>query len=84
VAWVAWLATGLASLLVACTPEGRAVAAETAVTHGPFSVVAAPRRVSTGAFPNQGGSPFASTEVTDFSVRWRGKSVSAPSGADRC
>lgn len=75
---LAVLAAGLAIWLVGCTPEGHANAAETTVAHGPFTLVASPRRISTGSFPNQGGSPFATTEVTDFTVRWRGQPVSAP------
>ena len=79
---VAGVALGLANCLVACAPEGRANAAEATVAHGPFTLVAAPRRISSGTFPNQGGNPFASVEVTDFTVRWHGKPVKAPSGID--
>ena len=51
-------------------------AAETVtVEHGPFRIVAQARRISTGAFPNQGGNPFATMEVTGFSVYHQGKPV---------
>jgi hypothetical protein len=52
------------------------------VAHGPFTLVATPRRISSGSFPNQGGSPFATVEVTDFTVRWQGKLLKAPTGID--
>jgi hypothetical protein len=39
-----------------------------AIDHGPFRIVAQGRRISTGTFPNQGGNPFATMEVTGFSV----------------
>ena len=53
------------------------------VAHGPFEIVPATRRISTGTFPNQGGNPFATRAVSDFQLRWRGKNVSAPSGAQK-
>ncbi len=53
------------------------------VAHGPFEVVAGVRRISTGSFPNQGGNPFASREVSEYQVRWRGKAVAAPGGNQR-
>ena len=58
-------------------------APESVLAYGPFEIVTSPRRVSTGAWPNQGGSPFATREVTDFQVRWRGRTVTAPDGSDR-
>lgn len=57
----------------ATLPEGR-------VVHGPFEIVAGVRRVSTGTFPNQGGNPFATREVSEFQVRWKGKPVATPGG----
>jgi hypothetical protein len=53
------------------------------VAHGPFEVVAGVKRISTGTFPNQGGNPFATREVSEFQVRWRGKAVAAPGGNQR-
>ncbi len=53
------------------------------LAHGPFEIVAGARRISTGSFPNQGGNPFASREVSEFQVRWRGKAVAAPGGNQR-
>lgn len=50
----------------------------TTVKHGPFDIVASGRRISTGSFPNTGGNPFATREVTSFSVRWRGQDVDVP------
>jgi hypothetical protein len=45
------------------------------VDHGPFRIVAQGRRISSGAFPNQGGNPFATIEVTGFSVYHRDKPI---------
>lgn len=70
------LMTSLAALLAACTPN---VPAQT-LAHGPFEIVATPRRISTGAWPNLGGNPFATMEVTDFGLRWRGRWVELPDG----
>ena len=53
------------------------------VVHGPFEIVASIRRISSGTFPNQGGNPFATVAVSDFQLRWHGKIVSAPSGAQK-
>jgi hypothetical protein len=50
------------------------------VEHGPFEIVAGVRRVSTGTFPNQGGNPFATREVSEFQVRWKGKAVATAGG----
>lgn len=46
-----------------------------AVEHGPFRIVAQGRRIPSGAFPNQGGNPFATIEVTGFSVYHQGRPV---------
>lgn len=53
---------------------------EATVVHGPFEIVAGVRRVSTGTFPNQGGNPFATREVSEFQVRWKGKPVATAGG----
>ncbi len=53
------------------------------VAHGPFEIVVGAKRISTGAFPNTGGNPFATREVSEFQVRWRGKAVAAPGGNQR-
>lgn len=50
------------------------------IAHGPFEIVAGVRRVSTGTFPNQGGNPFATREVSEFEVRWKGKPVAVGGG----
>lgn len=79
------LATCGVALLAACgagTPAASTGAATT-VVHGPFEIQLLPRRISTGTFPNQGGNPFATREVTDFRVRYRGREVAAPSGNTR-
>lgn len=64
---VALLAAGLAGCDAAPPPQR--------VVHGPFEIELTPRRIGSGSFPNQGGNPFATREVTDFSVRWRGQPV---------
>jgi hypothetical protein len=46
-----------------------------AIDHGPFRIVAQGRRISSGTFPNQGGNPFATMEVTGFSVYYQDKPV---------
>ena len=45
------------------------------IDHGPFRIVAQGRRISTGTFPNQGGNPFATMEVTGLSVYYQDKPV---------
>jgi hypothetical protein len=45
------------------------------IDHGPFRLVAQGRRISTGTFPNQGGNPFATMEVTGLSVHYQDKPV---------
>ena len=56
----------------------QASAATETLQHGPFEIVATGRRISSGTFPNQGGNPFATLEVSSFSVRWRGREVDVP------
>jgi len=53
------------------------------LAHGPFEIVAGVNRVSNGTFPNQGGSPFATREVSAFQVRWRRESVVMPGGGSQ-
>ena len=53
------------------------------LAHGPFEIVASVKRISSGSFPNQGGSPFATREVSEFQVRWRGQPVASPGGNQR-
>lgn len=48
------------------------------LVHGPFEIVAQSRRISSGTFPNIGGNPFATREVTGFTLRWRGRTVEVP------
>lgn len=74
----------LAGLLAACGgPAAAFFAPKAALVHGPFEIVAQERRISTGTWPNQGGNPFATRPVTDFSVRWRGRTVEVPGRGDR-
>lgn len=73
-----WITFAAVLSLAACAsaaglPEGT-------VEHGPFQIVAGVRRVSTGAFPNQGGNPFATRPVSEFQVRWKGKPVATAGG----
>ena len=56
----------------------QASAATDTLQHGPFEIVATGRRISSGTFPNQGGNPFATLEVSSYSVRWRGREVDVP------
>lgn len=83
-----WIAGGLMLLAlivwVSRTPEApvEPLAHET-LQHGPFQIVAEGRRISTGTFPNNGGNPFETMEVTGFRVRWRGQDVAAPVGEQR-
>ena len=73
------LFTVAAALLAACTGRTPAPALESArVAHGPFEIVAEGRRISTGAFPNNSGNPFATMEVTAFFLRWRNQDVEVP------
>lgn len=52
------------------------------LVHGPFEILPAVRRISSGSFPNQGGNPFAKREVSEFQLRHRGQRVALPGGAD--
>ncbi len=70
--FLAWLSAGLLGSAAAAAPAG------TTLQHGPFEIVALTRRISTGTFPNIGGSPFAKREVSDFLLRWRGREVEVP------
>lgn len=81
-----WLTLCLASLLAACgagRPASEPPLPQAKIAHGPFEVLAGTRRISTGTFPNQGGSPFATQAVSEFRVTWRGKPVVSPGGNDR-
>lgn len=64
--------------LCAAWLAGAAPALAQTVQHGPFEIVAQGRRISSGTFPNIGGNPFATIEVTGFSLRWRGRPVEVP------
>ncbi len=66
-------------LLLMCS--GPVVAAT--LNHGPFEISIQERRISSGTWPNQGGSPFAKQEVSSFSVRWRGQEVQVPGRGNR-
>jgi hypothetical protein len=78
-----WIAGGLVLLALVVWVTGASSAAAAPLTHatlqhGPFEIVAEGRRISTGAFPNISGNPFATMEVTGFRVRWRGQDVVVP------
>lgn len=79
-----WITLCLASLLCACG-AGRSATPlpQATIAHGPFEIAAGVRRISTGTFPNQGGNPFATREVSEFRVTWRGQKVVTPGGNDR-
>ena len=66
-----------AALLESSQPSAETGKSPETVTidHGPFRIVAQGRRISTGTFPNQGGNPFATMEVTGFSVYHKDKAV---------
>ena len=59
----------LAALVLFAHCAGAAGLPEGRIADGPFEIVAGVRRVSTGTFPNQGGNPFATREVSEFRVR---------------
>ena len=82
---IARFVVGLFSLLALCS-TGWAQSRkqpEATLVHGPFEITVAARSISRGTFPNQGGNPFATREVADFKLRWRGQAVATPSGNDR-
>jgi hypothetical protein len=60
-----------------------ATAKELTLQHGPFEIVLHERRISSGTWPNQGGSPFATVPVSSFSVRWQGREVTVPRRGNR-
>lgn len=82
---LAGLVVGLLAVLGLGGGGGRA-AAQTLPTgslaHGPFEIVVTARRISTGAFPNTSGNPFATREVSDFALRFKGQPVRAAGGGD--
>jgi len=72
----------LACAVPACSHRSDERPLETAsIAHGPFEIVAKGRRISTGTFPNTGGNPFATMEVTGFTVRHQGQPVSITHGS---
>ncbi len=73
----------VAGPLLATCGMARAPLQEVTLQHGPFEIVAKGRLIESGAFPNQGGSPFAKHEVSSFSVRWHGQTVNVPGRGDR-
>lgn len=78
--WLHRLVTVLGTLaLAACGSAQRnePLVTET-LTHGPFEIVAAGKRISAGGFPNNSGNPFATMVVTAFTVRHGGKEVAVP------
>lgn len=50
---------------------------------GPFTIEGSGRRISTGAFPNTSGNPFATMKVSSYRVLHQGKPVSAVGAIDR-
>lgn len=74
----------LAALLAAFGgPAAAFTAPKATLVHGPFEIQAQERRISSGSFPNQGGNPFATRPVTEFTVRWRGRVVEVPGRGGR-
>src|SRR5690349_1022711 len=47
---------------------------------GSFTVETLERRISTGAFPNTSGNPFATRPLVEYVVRHRGQVVAVPQG----
>ena len=75
-------------LRVACCASGVLGSASAAtplptgtVAHGPFEIVVSARRISAGSLDK--GNMFATREVSEYQVRWRGKLVAAPGGNQR-
>lgn len=82
---IAPFVVGLCALLLLCSTgsaQGRKQP-EATLVHGPFEISVSARSISRGTFPNQGGNPFATREVADFKLRWRGRPVATPEGNDR-
>ena len=71
-----------AALGVGCAPRTASAPLETVtVPVGPFEVVASGRRIGAGGFPNNGGNPFATIEVTSFAIRHHREPVAITHGA---
>ena len=51
------------------------------LAHGPFEIVIGARRIAAGSLDK--GNVFATREVSEFQVRWRGKLIAAPGGNQR-
>jgi hypothetical protein len=71
-----WAGSLIGALLLLCLSSSviaKPLTNET-LSHGPFEIVAAGRRISSGGFAT-GGGLFSTMEVTSFSVRWQGKEV---------
>ena len=87
--WAAKLGASLMLLLRAACCIGSVIGSAAAATplpigtvaHGPFEIVVGARRISAGSLDK--GNMFATREVSEFQVRWRGKLVSAPGGNQR-
>ncbi|MBL8330904.1 MAG: hypothetical protein JNJ71_18850 [Rubrivivax sp.] len=82
----ALLIVGGLAILLALSSSGWAQVRkqpEATLVHGPFEIMVSARSISRGTFPNQGGNPFATREVADYKLRWRGRPVATPSGGDR-
>ena len=79
------LLAGLLAVLLAGLggPAAAFTAPKATLVHGPFEIQAQERRISSGSFPNQGGNPFATRPVTEFTVRWRGRAVEGPGRGSR-
>lgn len=71
----------IALTLAACTSLTPAPPLATVtVSEGPFEIVASGRRIGAGGFPNNGGNPFATIEVTSFTIRHHGEPVTITHG----
>lgn len=64
------VALAAALLAIGCAQRAPQPSLETVtVPAGPFEIVASGRRIGAGSFPNNGGDPFATIEVTSFAIR---------------
>lgn len=71
--WACGLIGALLLLCLGSNVVAKPLSNET-LSHGPFEITAAGRRISSGGF-GTGGGLFSTMEVTSFSVRWQGKEV---------
>lgn len=79
------MAGPLITALLALFGSGPAAAKDEVATEtiGPFTIEGSGRRISTGAFPNTSGNPFATMRVSSYRVLYHGKPLSAAGAIDR-